>query len=115
MSLRKIWVDARHDRIYLASRDRTPGGFNVLAIDGFSALPAAIADPDAASAMRIELGSAMFVMVDSQDRLYALDDSARQVRIWYNAGSLTGTVTTPPDRTIYGAVHSAYGMDFEPY
>jgi hypothetical protein len=112
LSLRKIWVDPASDRMYLASRDTSPGGFNIFAFSAAAALTGTIANPDTASAARIPLFDAMNVMVDSGDRLYFWEDSATNVRIFFHASTLSGTITNQPDKAVPGTVHFGYGMDY---
>ncbi|MBL0311938.1 MAG: hypothetical protein IPP78_04315 [Holophagaceae bacterium] len=112
LSLRKIWVDPASDRMYLASRNTSAGGFNIFAFNAAASLTGAIADPDTASAARHSLGTAMNVMVDAADRLYFWEDSATNVRIFFNASALSGTITRQPDKAIPGVVQHGYGMDY---
>lgn len=112
LSLRKIWVDPASDRIYLASRNGSPAGFNIFAFNGAAALTGTIADPDTTSAARMPLYNAMNVMVDAGDRLYFWEDSATNVRIFFNASALAGTITRQPDKAVPGVVHFGYGMDY---
>lgn len=112
LSLRKIWVDPASDRMYLASRNASPGGFNIFAFNAAASLTGTIADPDTASAARHPLGSAMNVMVDAGDRLYFWEDSATNIRIFFSASTLSGTITRQPDLAVPGTVNKGYGMDY---
>lgn len=112
LSLRKIWIDPAADRLYLASRNNSPGGNNIFAFAGASLLNGTIGDPDASSAARFPLSYALNVMVDSGDRLYCWKDSATEVYIYYGASALAGAITRNPDKTVPGVVKSGYGLDY---
>ncbi|NUQ11974.1 MAG: hypothetical protein HUU26_06560 [Gemmatimonadaceae bacterium] len=115
LGLRDIFIDVPRNRLYLASRDASPGGYNIFAFTNASALTGVIADPDAASAARWQEGSAMGVMVDAEDRVYWWGDSALMVEIYFNASALTGAVTKAPDKAVSGVASRAYGWDVWTY
>lgn len=109
-----IWVDAHTDKLYYGSRNASTGGYNLFIFDNASAL-SGTKDPDTDSTARIALGSLINAMVDNHDHLYMWSDSATSVVIYNNASTLSGPVSTPPDKTINSVVHFGYGMDYLSY
>ncbi len=50
------------------------------------------------------------VLIDELGNLYKWRDSARDVKVFYNASLLTGDVVRSPDLTIRNVANSGYGM-----
>lgn len=113
--IRKMAVDAANNRLYLSSRSSSPGGFNLFSFANASTLSGTIASGDTSSAFRYTLGSAENLILDNGDRLYFWADSATDVRIFYNASALSGTVTAVPDKVVGAVVFKGYGLDYQSY
>ena len=107
-------VDGGTNKLYVGSRDASPGGYNVFVFNNASTLSGTYT-PDTGSTARIALAVLMNLMVDNQDRLYMWTDSATSVVIYNNASTLSGNVTASPDKTIYDVVRNGYGMGYLVY
>jgi hypothetical protein len=109
ISVTGLWADAARDRLYVGTSYGSSGGHYLFVFDNASTMDGEY-DQDTDSVARISAES-ISCMVDHQDNLYAWRDSADRVRIYGDAGSLSGDVLAP-DKTIHGVVDHGYGMDY---
>jgi hypothetical protein len=112
LSISTLWVEPSVNGLYVGSKNASAGGYNLFLLPLANEIPSGTYDPETVSVARIALANLMNVMVDNQDRVYMWADSATSVAIYNNASFLSGNVTAPPDKTIYGVVHNGYGMGY---
>lgn len=106
LSLMDVAVDAKHNRLYLASTDNN----TVYAFANASTLNGSIANPDQIAAARWTETQAVGVLVDSQDRVWWWGDSATKVSMYAKASTLSGLVTKPADKAVEGVIKFGYGV-----
>lgn len=106
-------LDECTDRLYVSS-NRDHDGANLVVFDDASALSGEVFfDKDTAA--RLHGGHQMIAaLIDDQDRLYTMTDSADRIYVYEDASAMTGDVSPRPYR-ILDVVDRGYGMDVLSY